>query len=110
MNYYAGDVTKLSDAEIDTLIREIEDGLSGIDDVYLYPEESWERQADRRHDALRHEKRRRWELANPEEAERQRIANKPMADMLAVQIEHYRKGMLDHFEKSFIFRDLILKS
>jgi hypothetical protein len=79
-NYYQGDVTKLSDAELESLAKEIEDSGVLSEDWYDGSEDSWKVQAARQWSRLQEEKIRRWDLLHPEAAE----ARRRWMDQLAV--------------------------
>lgn len=68
--FYQSPVSALSDAEIETLMEEIEATGVRDDDALQFGGDDWDSQAYARYDELSAEKRRRWALADPERAER----------------------------------------
>lgn len=105
MNFYQGDLTKLSDLELATLCTEIED--CGVLEKEYDACDEWEEQARERYWSMDSEQRRRWEAANPEEAERRRQRSKPLTDLVSIAVEHNRERMLNLFEDKYGLRDLL---
>jgi hypothetical protein len=106
VNFYAGDVTKLSNAELLAFQAEIEDSGALREDIDYYDEGDWLRQAHDRYWELDKEKTRRWEVANPEEAERIRRRREPLESIIATAAKKYMDG---HFSKIFESSDSIAR-
>jgi hypothetical protein len=100
MQVYTSDVLRMTDADIQLLMKEIEDAGLLSSDSWDYEEGSWERQALDRYDEMRGEERRRWESANPEEAARQRESSRFTTQLFAAQIEVVRPRLMEMFECS----------
>lgn len=107
--FYPASLESIPDAELKQLQKEIEDAGVLMQDPYDYEETDWIRQAYDRYFAIDREIRRRWELVNPEEAERQRVARAPMAEMIRIVSDHWRKSIFHKYEQASAIAEAIRK-
>lgn len=89
MDFYAGDITKLSDTELKALSEELLDAGALSEDAYLCDDSDWLKQARDRYFALNREIEHRWEFANPEAAEKRRRARQVTSDLWAIAAQKY---------------------
>ena len=93
--FYSGDLTKLSDSDLTAMQEEILNAGALMIDTADYDDEDWILQAHDRYWEIDKEQKRRWEMSNPEEAERQRLRRKPFSDMMTIAMNTYKQGALD---------------
>lgn len=114
INFYAGDITNLSDEELKTLEQEIwASGVLDDDDSWEAAEQDagdWDVQARKRFDAIRIELNRRWELANPEEAEKRRKFREFISPVMQAQTAYFQNLVEQSFERASSIEQLYRKA
>lgn len=105
MPIYSTDVKTLSDAELVTLMKEIEDAGWAYGDGDDCGDDA--AQASNRFYEMECEVTRRWELANPEEAARRHASYWSASGVIAAQLKAISERMASHFTESPLITEMM---
>lgn len=111
INYYAGDIKRMSDEELKSLSKELLDaGLLSQEDPCDEPED-WTYQArERYHEIWRELNRRKDEslkVTDPAAYEKMMVHRKQQADLIRSCTDWYSKNALERLNKNFVFGEFI---